>query len=80
MSLESMRAATVHLGSRSYQVLAGDGLLDRLGEAILEHVPDVSGCVLVTSPSVDKLYGIIQEKFGDTKEAIQAKLDKLHLK
>jgi len=57
MSLESMRAATVHLGSRSYQVLAGDGLLDRLGEAILEHVPDVSGCVLVTSPSVDKLYG-----------------------
>ncbi len=30
--------------------------------------------------SVDKLYGIIQEKFGDTKEAIKAKLDKLHLK
>jgi uncharacterized protein YjbJ (UPF0337 family) len=30
--------------------------------------------------SVDKLYGIIQEKFGDTKEAIQAKLDALHLK
>ena len=30
--------------------------------------------------SVDKLYGVIQEKFGDTKEAIKAKLDKLHLK
>ena len=30
--------------------------------------------------SVDKLYGVIQEKFGDTKEAIQKKLDKLHLK
>ena len=30
--------------------------------------------------SLDKLYGIIQEKFGDTKEAIKAKLDKLHLK
>ncbi len=30
--------------------------------------------------SMDKLSGIIQEKFGDTKEAIQAKLDKLHLK
>ena len=29
--------------------------------------------------SVDKLYGLIQEKFGDTKEAITAKLDKLHL-
>ncbi|MGB5193364.1 MAG: CsbD family protein [Polyangiales bacterium] len=30
--------------------------------------------------SVDKLYGIIQEKFGDTKAAIQKKLDKLHVK
>jgi len=30
--------------------------------------------------SVDQLYGIIQEKFGDTKEAIKAKLDKLRLK
>ena len=30
--------------------------------------------------SVDKLYGLIQEKFGDTKEAIKAKLDELHLK
>ena len=30
--------------------------------------------------SVDKLYGVIQEKFGDTKEAIKAKLDRLHLK
>ena len=30
--------------------------------------------------SEDKLYGVIQEKFGDTKEAINAKIDKLHLK
>ncbi len=30
--------------------------------------------------SLDKLYGIIQEKFGDTKEVINEKLDKLHLK
>jgi len=29
--------------------------------------------------SGDKLFGIIQEKFGDTKEAIKAKLDKLHM-
>ncbi len=27
--------------------------------------------------SVEKLYGIIQEKFGDTKEAIKLKLDKV---
>ena len=29
--------------------------------------------------SSDKLYGLIQKRFGDTKEAIKAKLDKLHL-
>ena len=29
--------------------------------------------------SADKLYGIIKEKFGDTKEAIKAKLDKMHI-
>lgn len=29
--------------------------------------------------SMDKLSGIIQEKFGDTKEAIKAKLDKIHM-
>jgi uncharacterized protein YjbJ (UPF0337 family) len=27
---------------------------------------------------VEKLYGVIQEKVGDTKEAIRTKLDKLH--
>jgi uncharacterized protein YjbJ (UPF0337 family) len=30
--------------------------------------------------SVDKLSGIIQERFGDTKESIQKKLDELHVK
>jgi uncharacterized protein YjbJ (UPF0337 family) len=30
--------------------------------------------------SIDKLYGLIQKKFGDTKEAIQEKLDKLRTK
>jgi uncharacterized protein YjbJ (UPF0337 family) len=30
--------------------------------------------------SAEKLYGLIQEKFGDTKEAIREKLDKLGLK
>ncbi|MBI9076003.1 MAG: CsbD family protein [Desulfatibacillum sp.] len=30
--------------------------------------------------SEDKLYGVIQKKFGDTKEAIKAKLDKIHMK
>ena len=30
--------------------------------------------------SADKLYGVIQEKFGDSKEAIKTKIDELHLK
>lgn len=29
--------------------------------------------------SVDKLYGIIQKKFGDTKEVIKSKIDKARL-
>ena len=29
--------------------------------------------------SEEKLYGIIQEKFGDTKEAIKNKIDAIHL-
>jgi uncharacterized protein YjbJ (UPF0337 family) len=28
--------------------------------------------------SIEKLYGVIQEKVGDTKEAIRTKLDHLH--
>jgi uncharacterized protein YjbJ (UPF0337 family) len=27
--------------------------------------------------SVEKLYGVIQERFGDTREAIQSRLNKL---
>lgn len=30
--------------------------------------------------SLEKLYGVIQEKVGDTREAIRAKLDRLHAK
>jgi len=57
MSLEAHRAATVRLGERSYPILVAGGLLGRLGEAISEYIPDATGCVLVTSPSVDGLYG-----------------------
>lgn len=57
MSLENMRAATVRPGPRGYPVLVGEGLLDRLGEAIAEYAPGATGCVLVTSPQVNTLYG-----------------------
>jgi uncharacterized protein YjbJ (UPF0337 family) len=36
--------------------------------------------VLRAEGSADKLYGIIQERFGDTREAIQDKLDQLKKK
>jgi uncharacterized protein YjbJ (UPF0337 family) len=36
--------------------------------------------VLKAEGSIDKLYGIIQQKYGDTKEAIQDKLNKLNSK
>jgi uncharacterized protein YjbJ (UPF0337 family) len=31
------------------------------------------------SGSADKLYGLIEQRFGDTKEAIKSKLDKISL-
>jgi len=52
-----LRAATVHLGERSYPVHVGGGLLGRLGEAIGKYLLEVTGCVIVTSPFVDVLYG-----------------------
>jgi uncharacterized protein YjbJ (UPF0337 family) len=35
------------------------------------------GDFLRAEGSIDKMVGIIQERFGDTKEAIQKKLDRL---
>lgn len=35
--------------------------------------------ILKAEGSSDKLFGFIEKKFGDTKEAIKAKLDKLSL-
>ena len=34
---------------------------------------------LAAEGSADKLYGTIQRKFGETKERIKDKLDKLHM-
>ncbi len=35
--------------------------------------------LIAAEGSADKLYGIIQKKFGDTKETIKAKIDKLKM-
>jgi len=36
--------------------------------------------LLKAEGSVDKLFGIIQKRFGDTKEQIKAKIDGIHIK
>ena len=36
--------------------------------------------LLKAEGSVDKLFGIIQKRFGDTKEQIKAKIDSVHIK
>lgn len=35
--------------------------------------------VLKADGSTDKLFGVIEKRFGDTKEMIKSKLDNLHL-
>ncbi|MEQ1568893.1 MAG: CsbD family protein [Myxococcota bacterium] len=35
--------------------------------------------LLKAEGSADKLYGVIQERFGDTKEQIRKRLDKIEL-
>ena len=56
MSLSSRLAAHVRLGERGYPILVGQGLSRQLGEVIAELIPDASGCVVVTSPTIDELH------------------------
>jgi 3-dehydroquinate synthase len=55
--VEEMTVDRVNLGERSYPILVGEGVSTRLGEVVEELLPDVTRCVVVTSPSVGKLYG-----------------------
>jgi len=57
MLAQGWRAATVALDERSYPILVGEGLLSRLGSLVAEAAPGATGCALVTSTSVDMLYG-----------------------
>ncbi|MCW4048135.1 MAG: 3-dehydroquinate synthase [Candidatus Bathyarchaeota archaeon] len=50
-------AATINLEERSYPILVGAGLAGMLGETISDTIPDATGCVIVTSPIIDKLLG-----------------------
>lgn len=56
MSAAASVASRIELGERSYRVLVGSGLSHRIGEILAETMPDASGCVVITSLSLDELY------------------------
>jgi len=64
-------ALTVNLGERGYPVYVGPRVLEGLGALVEAHTPDATGCVVVTSESVNRLYG------GPTVESLQRLKPKL---
>jgi len=57
MSLAEYAAAEIRLGDRGYQIYVGAGLSGRLGEVLAASKPEATGCVVVTSEPIDRLYG-----------------------
>ena len=56
------------------------GSLDRLkGKAKLVLGELTNDDNLKAEGSVDKLYGLIQKRFGDAKEVVKAKIDKVKM-
>ena len=51
-----MKNIRVDLGSRSYDILVGQGLLSRAG-GFLARLVSAKSAVVVTHPSINKLYG-----------------------
>jgi len=67
MGLAEYAAAEVRLGDRGYKIYVGAGLSGRLGEVVAASKPEATGCVVVTSPPIEGLYG----------EAVAASLKRL---
>lgn len=57
MRLTEYAASEIRLGDRGYQIYVGAGLSGRLGEIVATSKPDATGCVVVTSEPIDRLYG-----------------------
>ena len=57
MNLTEYAAAEIRLGDRGYQIYVGAGLSGRLGEIVAASKPEATGCVVVTSEPIDRLYG-----------------------
>jgi len=57
MRLTEYAASEIRLGDRGYQIYVGAGLSGRLGEIVAASKPEATGCVVVTSKPIDRLYG-----------------------
>jgi len=57
MGLAECAAAEVRLGDRGYKIYVGAGLSGRLGEVVAASKPDATGCVVVSSQPIERLYG-----------------------
>ena len=51
-----MKSLKIELGDRTYNIYIGGGLLDRTAELLCEVIPSKK-CVVITNPTVGKLYG-----------------------
>jgi 3-dehydroquinate synthase len=52
-----MTEVPVHLSERSYSVLVGSDLMDRVGEQVRRVLPEARVCAVVTDSTVGPLYG-----------------------
>ena len=57
MDLTEYAAAEVMLGDRGYKIFVGAGLSGRLGEVVAASKTEATGCVVVTSQPIERLYG-----------------------
>ena len=57
MNITEYAAAEIRLGDRGYQIYVGAGLSGRLGEILATSKPEATGCVVVTSEPIGRLYG-----------------------
>jgi len=54
-----LRTVRVRLGKRSYEVRIGHDLLAQAGKWLREIMPAAEKAILITNPTVDRLYGVL---------------------
>lgn len=61
-----MRTISVGLGARSYPIIIGTGLVDRLGD----HLPAKGKIAVISTPIINDMYGYLLESIGRDIELI----------